>query len=160
MRRNELFRNLGAFALASVVALGAAACEDDPTGPDDDHGDPASVRLMLGGVEIASATNTTASGEIHLHPDEETDHITVQFLDDDGDVIDFDDDFYLDVVVGNEAVAEFEQDTPGEFGGHAHGVAVGETTMIFRLMHGAVGSGHPDFSSAAIPVEVVDDAHQ
>ena len=63
---------------------------------------------------------------------------------------------YLEVDVADEAVAEFEQDTPGEFGGHAHGVAVGVTTMTFKLMHGAVGSGHSDFTAAAIRVEVVD----
>jgi hypothetical protein len=159
MSRNRLFTKPAAFALAAALILGVAACEDDPTGLDDDHQDPASVRLVLGGQEIATATASNATGEIHLHPDEETDHITVEFLDADGDVIDFEDedDFYLEVGVGDPSVAEFEQDTPGEFGGHAHGLVVGQTTMTFRLMHGAVGNGHPDFQPVAIPVEVVDD---
>lgn len=157
MGSKDMFRKIGLFTLVGTLAMGAAACEDDPTGPDD-HGEPASVRLMLGGQQIASATNAASTGEIHLHPGEETDHITVEFLDDDGDVIDFDADFYLEVDVANETIAEFEQDTPGEFGGHAHGVAVGETTMTFKLMHGAIGSGHSDFTAAPIAVEVVDDA--
>ena len=158
MRTREMFRRLGVFAAVGGLALGAAACEDDPTGIEEGHGDPASVRLMLGGQEIASATNAAATGEIHLHPGEETDHIRVQFLDDDGDPITFDDDFYLQVEVGDETIAEFEQDNPGEFGGHAHGLVEGETTMEFWLMHGAVGGGHPDFRSWGIPVEVVDDS--
>jgi hypothetical protein len=46
------------------------------------------------------------------------------------------------VEVEDESIAEFEQDTPGEFGGHLHGLQVGSTTLTFFLMHGAVGSGH------------------
>ena len=158
MRTNDLFSKLGLFALSGALVLGSAACEDDPAGPDDDHAEPVSVRLMLGGQEIAGATSAASTGEIHLHPGEETDHITVQFLDADGDVVSLDDDFYLEVDVEDEAVAEFEQDTPGEFGGHAHGVAEGVTTMTFKLMHGVVGSGHSDFTPWPIDVEVVDDA--
>jgi hypothetical protein len=30
--------------------------------------------------------------------------------------------------------------------------------MTFKLMHGSVGTGHPDFTAAAISVEVVDDS--
>lgn len=154
--KNQTFRKLGVLALAGAATL--AACEDDPMEPEE-HGEPAAVRLMLNGAEIARAAGTnvgTSTGHIHVHPGEETAHITVEFLDEDEDVITFDSDFYLEVAVTDESIAEFEQDTPGEFGGHAHGVAEGETTMVFRLMHGAVGSGHSDFDSAPIEVEVED----
>ena len=155
MRTREMFRSLGALGVAGALALGAAACEDDPSGPDEDHAEPVSVRLMLGGQEIASAINASSTGHIHLHPGEVTDHITVEFVDEGGDPIIFDEDFYLEVDVGNEAIAEFDQDTPGEFGGHAHGGVEGETTMTFKLMHGAVGTGHPDFTAWPIDVDVV-----
>ena len=62
----------------------------------------------------------------------------------------------VEVDVEDESIAEFEQDTPGEFGGHLHGVAVGETDVVFKLMHGAVGSGHADFVTAAVHAHVED----
>lgn len=159
MCTRDKLKRIGLFTVIGGLALGAAACGDDPTGPDDEHTDPESVRLMLGGQEIASATSSAATGEIHLHPGDETDHITVEFLDEDGDVVPLDDS-YLEVDVANEDIAEFEQDTPGEFGGHAHGLEEGETTMTFKFMHGSVGSGHSHFTSAPIPVEVVDHDHE
>jgi hypothetical protein len=58
------------------------------------------------------------------------------------------------VEIDNETIAEFEQDTPGEFGGHLHGVAAGETDAVFSLMHGTVGSGHADFVTTAVHVHV------
>lgn len=157
-RPRRMLGRLSALSLAGALAVGAAACGDDATGPDDDpgdeHGEPAAVRLVLGGEAIATADLETATGEIHAHPGEETGHIAVEFVDADGDAIVFDDDFYLEVDVEDETVAEFEQDTPGEFGGHVHGHTAGETTMTFKLMHGSVGSGHPDWVSAAVPVHV------
>lgn len=142
------------FVLASVVAVWAAACSDDPVGPDE-HAEPVEVRLTLGGVEIASATQSTATGAIDLEAGQETGHITVEYLDQDGDVIDLHgEEFYLEVDVLDESVAEFEQDTPGEFGGHAHGIAEGETLLTFKLMHGSVGTGHPDFTPKEITLRV------
>lgn len=149
----RIVRRSGALALVAALALGAAACDDDPTGLDDDHGDPDQVVLLLNGVQIASATAInvgTTTGEIHLEPGEETNHIDVVFLDEEGDPITFDDDFYLEVEVGDEAIAEFEQDTPGEFGGHAHGKVEGETTLTLHLGH----IDHRDWSSAEIRMHV------
>jgi hypothetical protein len=31
---------------------------------------------------------------------------------------------------------------------------VGETDVVFKLMHGSVGSGHPDFVTAAVHAHV------
>ena len=78
----------------------------------------------------------------------------MQFVDHDGHAVTVGDDFYLRVDVANESIAEFEQDTPGEFGGHLHGVAEGDTELTFSLMHGAVGSGHADFVTAPLHVHV------
>ena len=85
---------------------------------------------------------------------EETAHIAVQFVDHDGDAVSLDDDFYLGVEIADESIAEFEQDTPGEFGGHLHGKAEGETEAVFSLEHGTVGSGHADFVTAPVHVHV------
>lgn len=151
-------RRAGPLLLTAVLALGAAACGDS-TGPDDDHdddhGEPAAVRLILGGQEIARADLETSTGEIHVHPGEETGPITVEFLDDDEDVLDPDpEEFYLEVEVDDDAVAGFEQESPGAFVGHVDGHEAGRTVMRFKLMHGTVGAGHEDWVSADVDVHV------
>ena len=152
-----LFRKPFALTLAATFAL--AACDDSGTGLDEDHGgDIEGIELVLSGATIATydAAGRTWTGEMEVQVGNETAHIDVVFVDADGDPVTLDSDFYLEVEVANTAVAEFEQDTPGEFGGHLKGVAVGETDVVFKLMHGAVGSGHADFVTAAVHAHVVN----
>jgi len=142
-------------AFALVGAVGFAACSDDPTGLD--HADDVEgIALVLNGAVLASfdGHNRTWSGQLTVNAGQETAHIDVRLLDHDGDELTLSSEYYLDVVIANEAIAEWEQDTPGEFGGHLHGVATGQTTAVFRLMHGAVGSGHADFETTAVVVRV------
>lgn len=151
----KLYRSRHAWAIALLGTVVLAACDDDPTAPEE-HGDPAGVELVLNGAVIASYDGDTQTwtGEMEVDQGEETAHIDVRFLDEDGDPINFDGDLYLEVEVEDEAIAEFEQDTPGEFGGHLRGVAVGETDVTFRLMHGTVGSGHADFETTQVHAHV------
>lgn len=140
-----------------LLALFVAACGDDPTGmDDDDHAEPEGVQLRLSGATVATydGDDQAWTGGLTVAVGEETAHIGVIFVDHDGDPIPLDDDMYLDVVVEDEAIAEFEQDEPGEFGGHLHGMDVGETEVRFRLMHGAVGSGHADFETTGVTATV------
>lgn len=144
-----------AAALAFVVAM--AACDDDPVDPGTDPADDVvGVELVLSGATIASYDGATSTwtGELTVEVGMETAHISVRFIDENGDPVALGSDFYLDVEVGNEEIAEFEQDTPGEMGGHLHGEAVGETDIVFSLMHGAVGSGHADFVTTAVHAHV------
>lgn len=143
------------FSLALVATLAMAACEDSPTMVDD-HGDAESVQLVMNGAVIATFTFATNlwAGEMDVDVGMETPHIDVEFLDEDGDVIMYDADFYLEVDVEDESIAEFEQDTPGEFGGHLHGEMLGETDVTFSLMHGAIGAGHADLVTAAVHAHV------
>ncbi len=148
-----------ALALTLVGALALAACDDDPIVPEEEHGDAAAVQLVMNGAVIATFTfddsNAWVGGELEVEVGEETPHIDVNFLDEDGDVIDWDlSEFYLEVEVDDETIAEFEQDTPGEFGGHLHGEAVGETNVTFSLMHGAIGTGHADLVTTGIHAHV------
>ncbi len=153
MKTMHSFRN-GAFALAAAGAFALGACSDDPVGLDD-HADPTGVELELNGVVIASyQTGAGWTGELAVLEGEETAHIDVRFVDEAGDPIELDDDVYLEVEIEDETIAAFEQDTPGEFGGHLHGVAQGQTDAVFKLMHGAVGSGHPDFETTSVHVHV------
>lgn len=153
----------GTLALVAAVAL--FGCSDDPVGPEEhEHAEPEGVVLELNGVEIASYDQDTHTwtGQVQVDEGMETDHIDVIFVDHDGDDIQPDlDEFYLEVEVLDDTVAEFEQDTPGEFGGHVHGEMAGTTSIVFRLMHGSVGTGHADFSTVdatgadlGVPVQV------
>jgi len=157
----RLFQPKLPFALLTAGLLVLAACGDDGTmDPMDDHDDHAGevegVVLSLSGQTIASYDGHDGAwtGELEVEPGEETAHIQVVFVDHNQQAVALDDDFYLQVDVANESIAEFEQDTPGEFGGHLHGVAEGDTEVTFSLMHGAVGSGHADFVTAPLHVHV------
>lgn len=145
----------GLAGLMMVSALALAGCSDT-TEPDDEHAEPEGVELVMGGQVIASYDGDTQrwTGELEVDVGEETPHISVRFIDHDGDAIPLDDDLYLDVVVEDESIAEFEQDTPGEFGGHLHGHMEGDTDVSFRLMHGEVGSGHADFVTQPVHAHV------
>ncbi|MDZ7778565.1 MAG: hypothetical protein U5R14_01335 [Gemmatimonadota bacterium] len=145
-------------ALAVAGAVGLGACSDDPVGIDDDdhEEDVEGVELVLNGQVLASfdGDSRTWTGELDVGEGQETAHITVRFVDHDGTQVSPEDDTYLEVDIGDETIAEWEQDTPGEFGGHLHGLAAGETDAVFKLMHGDVGSGHADFETTAVHVHV------
>ena len=155
MKKTRSVRNpLLALAIAGAVGLGA--CSDDPVGLDDHEEDVEGVELVLNGAVIASydGESRTWTGEMDVNEGEETAHVTVRFVDHDGDAITLDDDTYLEVDIEDETIAGFEQDTPGEFGGRVVGILAGETEAIFKLMHGAVGSGHADFETTAVHIHV------
>ncbi len=147
------------FALLTAGILALSACES-ATEPEEDHAEEVEgVALVLSGQTIASYDGHDGewTGELEVEPGEETAHISVRFLDHNGAAVVLDDDYYLQAEVEDEAIAEFEQDTPGEFGGHLHGQAEGDTEITFSLMHGAVGSGHADFVTAPLHIHVHDD---
>ena len=143
------------FAVVAALALVLAACES-ATEPEEEHYEPEGLELVMSGRVIASYDGHTQSwtGELEVDEGEETPHITVRFVDHDGDPIQLGDDTYLEVDIEDESIAEWEQDSPGEFGGHLHGHTEGETDVTFMLMHGAVGSGHADFVTTPVHAHV------
>lgn len=145
----------GLIGLVVISALALAGCSDT-TEPEEEHAEPEGVELVMGGQVIASYDGDTQrwTGEMEVDVGEETPHISVRFVDHDGDPIPLDEELYLEVDVEDESVAEFEQDTPGEFGGHLHGLMEGETDVTFMLMHGEVGSGHADFVTRPVHAHV------
>ena len=125
-------------------------------GDDDDAGGVEGVQLVLDGETIVSYDGDTEmwSDEFEIDVGETSDHIDVRFVDHDGVAVELGDDYYLEVESEDESIATFIQDDPGGFAIHIRGVAEGETGMVFRLMHGTVGSGHPDFITASLHVDV------
>ncbi|MEQ9568739.1 MAG: hypothetical protein RLN75_01000 [Longimicrobiales bacterium] len=142
-------------ALTGVLALGA--CDDDPVGNEDEHQEPVGLVISTGGVDLVTVNGATVTGSLSVDAGQETAHLDVAFLDEDGDRFTPEDaDEWLRVTIANPAVAEWEQDEPGEFGGHLHGESAGTTTAVFDLMHGAVNSSsaHPDYTSPPVPVVI------
>lgn len=114
------------------------------------------VDLIMRGQVIASYDGVTQfwTGELEVEEGEETSYISVRFVDDLRNELTIDIDQYLEVEVEDDSIAEFEQDTPGEFGGHLQGHMIGETDVSFMLMRGRVGSGHAEFGTGSVRVHV------
>lgn len=150
--------HFGTAALAFSTLFAVSACDDDPVGTDDDdHADPVGMVISMGGADLVTVNGTTVTGTLTVAAGQETPHIDVEFLDEDGDRFTPEDaDEWMAVVIADEAVATWEQDEVGEFGGHLHGEAAGTTTALFEIRHGAVGSAsaHADYRSPTIPVVI------
>ncbi len=131
---------------AMVCALALAACGTDP---DDDHPEAVKVELVISGrVEATyTASSATWTGELEVDEGEETAHITVRFLEEDGTVIEGDE-VGLKVEIEDESIAEWEQE--GDFGGHLHGKSEGETDVTFILLH----NDHEEFKTRPVHAHV------
>lgn len=146
------------FALLTAGVLALSACES-ATEPEEDHADEVEgVVLMLSGQTIASYDGEEGSwtGSLEVASGQETGRITVQFVTHEGEPVhvDEEEDHYLEVDVGNESIASFTHAAPRDYGGQLRGVAPGSTDIVFKLMHGEVGAGHPDFVTEPLGVTV------
>lgn len=140
--------------LAFPVLLFAAACDSDPIGSDA-HPAPAEVRVATGGIYTANATLDQGFGTVISTVDQAVE-MEVVFFNDDGSPFALADDHFLEVVLDDTSVAQWEAEREGAFLGTLLGVAEGATRVQFRLMHGSIGStaAHSDFTSAKIDVSV------
>jgi len=144
-----------ALIASSVFALGA--CGDDPVGAEEEHSDPVGLVITLGGVDLVTVNGSTVTGTLTVEAGQETAHLDLEFLDEDGDRFSpTDADEWLRVTIADPTTATWEQDEPGEFGGHLQGRSVGVTVVTFDIMHGALNStaAHADYTSPGIPVVI------
>jgi hypothetical protein len=146
-------RSMG-IVLAGLALLGA--CSSDPVFLDEHGEEIEGVELVLNGEVLASydGDERAWTGELTVDQGQETGLIEVRFTDHHGDEVALEDDVYLEVEIEEETIAEFIQDTPGAFEARLRGLLAGETTAVVRLMHGAVGSGHPDLEATELPIRV------
>jgi hypothetical protein len=151
MMRFPFARTLG--VLATTAALSLAACDDDPVSPGTDP-DPAGLSVTAGSQALVEVDGSTVTGELEIDEGSDTGTFAVVFLDDEGDTIDLDEDYYLDVVIDDDEVATFSADEDEAFEGVIEGVAAGATTVVFRLMKGEPGSGEEIYASPEIDVTV------
>ena len=139
------------FTLLLLVSF-AAACSNS-TSSEDDHEEVEGFRLVMNGQTLVEQLpDQDVTGEIELVPGQETDLITVYFLDHDGEQFQPDDDeLSLGYAFDDEGIVEFEQHAEdGKWSFHLHAEAEGNTNMRIRLMHGT----HSDFTSQNIHVHV------
>lgn len=153
--RHTNIRKLGA-ALTLVGALGLGAC-GDPAGLDD-HAEAEGAVIRLNGQVVASYDGDSRqwTGDLSVAAGQSTGTMTVTFVDHDGGDLRPGSDYYLQVDFANTGptVAAFDHDAPGTFTGSLRGIAAGQSTVVFRLMHGSVGRGHSDFNTAPATVRV------
>ena len=130
-----------------------SACKNSTSSSEEEHADAEGFVLTMNGADIVTQLpGGTLSGEIELEPEEETDLITIYFLDDDGDRFQPEEtEFTLGFEFEDDGIAEFEQhEEDGKWSFHIHAETTGITDMRLKLMHG----DHSDFETQGIHVHV------
>jgi len=146
-------RNPGSLrTLLAILLLGACT---NPVSPEP-HVRPTGFDILLGGERVVWEQDGALGGALVLPAGATLGPVTVQFREG-ANIVAPADDYFLEIVMANEAVARFTPTTPGALTGTFHGVAPGATTMRVRWMHGRVGSprAHHDYQSPPVPVQVV-----
>lgn len=137
----------------TIGLLVLSACSNSTGSEDDEHDFPEGLRIKLNGaVVVEQLPDQDLTGEFELTPGEETDLITVYFLDHDGEEFQPDEDEYsLGYEFDDLGIVEFEQhEEDGKWSFHLLAESEGITNMQIMLMHG----GHSDFTSQNIHVHV------
>ncbi|MGB0347512.1 MAG: hypothetical protein ACPGGA_08505 [Balneolaceae bacterium] len=152
MKKSTILNNLFLFSVLGLFVL--SACSNSTSSSEEEHSDPEGFRLTMNGQTLIEQLpgSSTITGEIELEPGQETDLITIQFLDDDGDEFQPDEPEYsLGYEFEDAGIAEFEQhEEDGKWSFHIHAEAAGITDMRLKLMH----NGHSDFTTLDIHVHV------
>ena len=140
------------YALIGLFVI-VSACSNSTSGDDEEHSDPEGFRLTMNGQTLVEQLpGGSLTGEVELEPGQETDLITIWFLDDDGDQFQPDEPEYsLGYEFDTDGIAEFEQhEEDGKWSFHIHAEAAGVTDMRLKLMH----NDHSDFTTLDIHVHV------
>ena len=156
MKYDVCARSLGLSLVVGSLLLSACGDSTTETEPVDHAENVEGIQLVSSAQTIASYDGPagTWSDEFEVDVGQTSGHIDVRFVDHDGDAVELGDDYYLEVESEDESIATFIQDDPGGFAIHIRGVAEGETGIVFRLMHGALGAGHADFETEPLDVHV------
>ena len=145
MKNNNLLRFNNLFVLLLLAAGTLISCSNSVGGDDHDHEEPEGFRLKISGqTAVEQLPDLTMTGSLSLSEGEETDLITVYFIDHDGDEFQPEDEEYsLGLSVDPEGIVEVEQhEEDGKWSFHLHGETEGQTTLTLQLLHGT----HSDFT--------------
>ncbi len=136
----------------AVLAL-FIGCGSDGVSPEEHHA-PAGVAVWAGEDRLLEVVGQEVEGELRVQAGSETELLEVVFLDEAGVPVPQEPGTYLEVEVEDTQVAAWHASNPGDFSARLQGIGVGSTQAVFRLMHGMIGSGHPDDVSPAVAVDV------
>lgn len=138
-------------ALTFATTLLFAGCNNPASNDDhEEHADPDAIEFLINGDLVASYTfsSDTTEGYFDIPAGNETQLITAEFKDENGNEIhgeDLDDEYSLNWEVANTDIAEVVQtDSDGRWEFRIAGKTAGETTVQFMLMH---GDDHQDFET-------------
>lgn len=136
-----------------ILSLFASACSNSTSGEEEHHNDPEGFLLKMNGqIVVQQLPNQEITGGFELMPGEETDLITIYFLNDEMEEFQPDEPEYsLGYEFETDGVAEFEQHSEdGRWSFHLHAETEGVTDLELKLMH----NDHDDFTSQKIHVHV------
>lgn len=141
-----------------LAAAATSACGDDPV-EEEEHAEVDGIQLVSGGRTLASFDGDEQAwslDELEIGAPTLIEVLCVHHGEDEGEDCrhDDDDELYLEVEVDNPSVATFEPNESADFRVLATGVAEGHATVVFRIMHGALGSGHADFVTTGLEIHV------
>jgi hypothetical protein len=122
--------------LPAVVVTGAALLAGCSSG--DGHVRPDGMVIRQGSSTVVHARGTRVEGQLRVGAGQETAWLRVAFTGRDGNELPTAG-YLLEVVSADAAVAEWVQETPGEFGGRVTGHTPGSTVLMVRWMHGPIG---------------------
>jgi hypothetical protein len=130
--------------LLFLVAAVLTACDNPVAG--DRHVHPDGIVIRQNTTTLVRVEGQQVTGQLALSLGQQTGPLTVRFLDDDGDEIAPESGYWLRVTA-QPAIATWAPDVAGGFTGTLTGTAADVGTITFEWMHGAVGSGHADYST-------------
>lgn len=132
-----MVRTVRAISRAMVVlalAAFAAACSDSTLAPFG-HLDVAGMLIRANGQQLVRVDNNgKVTGSLSVRAGSESPYLEVVFLDSKGNPIERETGLDMEVTVGHEDIAVFNQNIPGEFGGRLEGKAVGRTFARFSIL--------------------------
>lgn len=156
MKKYNFFSTVRTVLTLFCFVIFVTSCSNSTSGNEDEEPEVEGIRLKMNGAVVAEQLpGQNITGEFELEPGEETDLITVYFLDPDGDEFQpHEDEHSLGYTFDDEGIAEFEQHAEdGKWSFHLHAESEGITNMQISLMHG----DHSDFTSEKIHVHVEAD---
>lgn len=141
--------------LALTSISGLLACGDDggPTGVEEPE-KPSAVQVRISNLSFASATELSSVGNLIVAQGVEAGPVDIVFLDDIGNPVNHGELEYLDVIMADEAIATWRAAQENDFSGFVQGRAIGNTSVVFRLMFGKTGNAKAIFTSAPITVVI------
>ena len=146
--KNNNYTNLKFSTLILTIAI--LACSNPANSDHEEHNEPVGFVLKMNGTDHVKQENGTVTGSFTLTNGNESDHVTIYYIAEDGDEFQphTDEGYSLAAEFANSDMMEFESE--GDWGFHLHPKAVGTTTMKLKLMHG----GHSDFTTQNITITV------